>query len=352
MVALLLGIIFSIGAAVSIYMSHGSVSAQGFKSVLNGTVSSQYESEFDDNLFHYKPSKGGWDLSSYALFKEGRDGVIIGKDNWLFTSEEFDNPSGYENNIKQNQQYILSAAEEIQRNGSSLFIVPIPSKARMLSDKLERYNIPDYRKRVYSNFIGFLDAQKIAHIDLAFNIQNAEEFFLKTDTHWSPNGANLAAQLSADQIKRDISLNWDALTKEFETQKHKPKEYEGDLMRYTVNGLAADIASFDVDSIQIAQTVSSGLDDDLFGNQEIHVALIGTSYSANKEWNFDGFLKQSLSADVLNMADEGLGPFETMQSYLKSSVFRETPPKLIIWEIPERFLPVNYDLTLNKDKNV
>ena len=55
-------------------------------------------------------------------------------------------------------------------------------------------------------------------------------------------------------------------------------------------------------------------------------------------------MKEALGANVLNVADEGQGPIVPMVNYLKSKAFLETPPELIVWEIPERFLPVHYQL--------
>jgi hypothetical protein len=31
---------------------------------------------------------------------------------------------------------------------------------------------------------------------------------------------------------------------------------------------------------------------------------------------------------------------------LDDDAFKETPPKLVVWEIPERFLPVPYEASL------
>ncbi|HRC26994.1 MAG TPA: hypothetical protein PKX87_06150 [Alphaproteobacteria bacterium] len=96
------------------------------------------------------------------------------------------------------------------------------------------------------------------------------------------------------------------------------------------------------DTLEIFSTSrqSGGKEGDaaLFGDESLPVALVGTSYSANPSWNFAGFLKEALKADLLNAADEGRGPFVTMDAYLKSKPFLETPPKVLIWEIPERYL--------------
>ena len=77
---------------------------------------------------------------------------------------------------------------------------------------------------------------------------------------------------------------------------------------------------------------------DLFGQSEASVVLVGTSYSANEKWGFEAALKSSLGEDIVNVAEQGEGPFKPMASYIGSASFRQAPPKLVIWEIPVRFM--------------
>ena len=70
--------------------------------------------------------------------------------------------------------------------------------------------------------------------------------------------------------------------------------------------------------------------------------LIGSSYSANSLWNFTGALQEALSREVVNFASEGKGPVLPMLDYLMSEDFTGKPPRLVIWEFPERYLPVDY----------
>jgi alginate O-acetyltransferase complex protein AlgJ len=66
------------------------------------------------------------------------------------------------------------------------------------------------------------------------------------------------------------------------------------------------------------------------------VVLTGTSYS--QRGNFHGFLQQALSAKVLNTAKDGGGFLHGATQYLKDEAFRSSKPKVLIWEVPERFL--------------
>jgi alginate O-acetyltransferase complex protein AlgJ len=81
--------------------------------------------------------------------------------------------------------------------------------------------------------------------------------------------------------------------------------------------------------------------DDLFGDDNLpNVALIGTSFSRNS--NFAGFLQQALGAPIGNFGKDG-GEFSGgANGYFNNPAFKQTPPKLVIWEIPERDLQTPY----------
>ena len=38
------------------------------------------------------------------------------------------------------------------------------------------------------------------------------------------------------------------------------------------------------------------------------------------------------------MADQGLGPLVVMDKYLENDAWKNSPPRLVIWEMPERYL--------------
>jgi alginate O-acetyltransferase complex protein AlgJ len=74
----------------------------------------------------------------------------------------------------------------------------------------------------------------------------------------------------------------------------------------------------------------------LFGEMVVPIALTGTSYSLRG--NFHGYLQQELSAKVLNTAKDGGGLLQAGTSYLTDNAFQSSKPKVLVWEVPERFL--------------
>jgi alginate O-acetyltransferase complex protein AlgJ len=76
----------------------------------------------------------------------------------------------------------------------------------------------------------------------------------------------------------------------------------------------------------------------LFTDFDTALALVGTSYSARSEFNFAGFLQQETGLELVNFATEGQGPFAPMRMLLESGEIVETGARIVIWEIPERYI--------------
>ena len=86
---------------------------------------------------------------------------------------------------------------------------------------------------------------------------------------------------------------------------------------------------------------------DLFADIPLpSVALLGTSYSANPNWNFEGSLKLALNKDLINFATEGEGPFIPMIDFLERHLKTLPSLELVIWEIPERYLAQQHSVQL------
>jgi alginate O-acetyltransferase complex protein AlgJ len=319
--------------------------------VIKGEWTPLYEKLFNKNLFTYEASKNNWGLINYVAFHEGNEGVLIGQDNWLFTKEEFDHQPAQKEKILKNLDYIQSVHSYLDKKNIDLVVALVPSKARVYSDKLGRYEFPAYKKEIYSEFLEDLDSRKIKAVNLLTPMQverNKESVFLKTDTHWTPEGARLTARTIAGYLSQE-SFSFDKTS--YLTSMDKKEEHKGDLLRYIPTDDSFASKNLPVDTLPVFQTVEVNSEADakdaaeqLFSEKSPAVTLVGTSYSANPKWNFAGFLKESMQTDILNAADEGLGPFETMDKYLDNEAFKKTPPELVIWEIPERYLSFEYDL--------
>ncbi len=347
-------------AAVDILASRKEGQASEIQQIIDGRWTSAYEQIFNVNLYAYQPSVDIWGVLNYALFNNGKEGVIVGEDGWLFTSEEFDFYPDAEKQMEQKLDYILYVNDMMSRRGIRLMVALVPAKARIYKGKLGRYDFPSYKQNDYFQFVSELVTEGIPVIDLSSAFaasQDKNPVFLKTDTHWSPFGAKVAANAIAEKVEASFP---DLLKpkKEYSNKLLQTIEHEGDLLRYLPLGRMSEVIGPEADSLPEYEVINSDpasskgpdLEAALFDETEIPVALVGTSYSANDNWNFEGFLKEALCVDVLNAADEGKGPFLTMADFMKNDAFKNNPPGLVIWEIPERYLPVEYELALIKSE--
>lgn len=315
------------------------------KDVIEGHWAPQFEKSLNKTLPVYDPSRNLWGRVEYGMFGQGRKGVVTGENGWLFSDEELSCPPHASRNFSENMDFIRTTEKALSAKGTKLAIVIVPEKARVLSSYLGNIAMPGCRQPLYGDTRSAIKAAGIVVTDLLTDMRSSpkpEAFYLKTDTHWTPFGARLAAGSVSTIVKEalpDLRLD----RGRFVSTAGAIQPYSGDLTRY-LPGLSETellpdrLQSFSTDE-QIVTADASVSGKGLFDDSHMpQVTLIGTSYSANMKWNFAGFLKEALQADVLNAADEGKGPLTVMDKYLADEAWKANPPFLLIWEIPERYL--------------
>ncbi|TVR85488.1 MAG: alginate O-acetyltransferase [Spirochaetaceae bacterium] len=287
-----------------------------------------------------------WGSLRFGLFREGLPGVVVGEQGVLFTAEEFTALSHAGNEAARARDvaaYVASVAAQLGRLGVELVVVPLPSKARLYRQYLGRYGFPPAAEERYAAFLSALEAAGVDHVGLkevlAGSRDRGVEVFLRTDTHWTPAGAELAAVAVAEHVNVAGYLE-NIPTQEFRLEFGEEHRHDGDLLSFIPLGPfrgrlqpAPDL----IQSFELYSGPAPGLG--LFDTAAVPVVLVGTSYSAGAAWGFDAFLQVELQAEVLNLAEEGRGPFLPMVRYLDSDTLHEAPPRFVIWEIPERYLP-------------
>ena len=332
-----------LGAACTISMLHlrpalSTLETPAAKDLIQGKWPKQFENAFRESLPVSLASRNLWGRLEYALFHEGRKGVIVGAQGWLYTNEEFSCPAHYKQNLIENQAFIDSVKKTLAQKNTRLAIVLVPAKTRVLPEHMGENSLPSCRKNLYTDIRSSLVSNNIPVTDLLPVMLSSvarESLYLKTDTHWTPDGAKLAARTTAQLVQasfKDIELPENSFT----SQAGGTKPFAGDLTGYLPGvGLPPDHFTSYISGTAVASTQ---IEQGLFGDAAPAVTLVGTSYSANTNWNFEGFLKEYLETDVLNMADQGLGPLVVMDKYLENDAWKNSPPRLVIWEMPERYL--------------
>jgi alginate O-acetyltransferase complex protein AlgJ len=258
-------------------------------------------------------------------------------------------------NATQRKVDVLKVQKTLSAKGIKLLVVIVPDKTRIEASQLGMLHRPSRYAQRASQWVTELNSTGVDALDLTDTLaafkQKHTAAFLKSDSHWTEQGAQAAAiAVSAEVLRLKITPS---PAQTLVVDKRTDSRRSGDLIRlagvdWLPTGLQPeqDIAqetSFKVDDRKnntsgfSAPSVASASTDDLFGDTDLpNIVVIGTSYSRTS--NFVAFIEKELNAKVANLARSG-GDFSgAMNAYLSSVAFKKTPPKLVIWEIPERVL--------------
>jgi alginate O-acetyltransferase complex protein AlgJ len=321
----------AVGLSTHILMDQPTVNG----SVIDGAMQSIYEASFVDANPLNNVSISVMGAIKYAAFKQAEQGAIVGNDGWLFTSEEFEVGAKFQENISQSATEIARVKATLEQKGIKLIPVIIPDKADVYPEHL-RTARPSEIKTRRDDLLSQLATRNVVTLD-AFKALASNDVggrvFIKDDTHWSPDGSRAVAKMIASHLTNlDITLTPATVT----TTQGPTIDFDGDLLQFVPTGALRP--TFGPEQNQIdTYTTTVETAGGLFGDANVDVALVGTSFSAKTEWNFPGFLQDALGADVLNFASEGKGPFAPMHAFLASDTFQNTPPKIVVWEIPARY---------------
>lgn len=317
---------------------------------LNGKLAKAVETHYDEEFPIKRLGTNLWAAVDYKVFNEGRPGVILGKDQWLFTDEEFKPVANRDQIEQENLALIRGVRDRLEEKGIKLVMAIIPAKARLYPEHFGDRQPASMHRDLYEQFHAQARQAGIFAPDLMGPLQQAKQsgqVFLRTDTHWTPLGAEVVARNLGAAIASQSLINTAPV--KYVTEAEQAKPYKGDLTTFLpLDPLFTNLLP-QPDSLQQKTThaVEGAGDsgDALFGDATVPVGLVGTSYSANAHWNFLGALKEALNSDVVNYAEEGHGPILPMLKYLQSDGFKNNPPQVLVWEFPERYLPMKNDLS-------
>ncbi|MEB0225188.1 alginate O-acetyltransferase AlgX-related protein [Pseudomonas sp. 10S4] len=286
--------------------------------------------------------------ASWLLLGDTGPRVRTGCTDWLFLADELKVNHQAQLNADAKAQAVIDLKEQLFRQGINLLVVIVPDKSRIASvQRCSLYRPASLEGRIQA-WTSKLNVAGVANLDLTGALTSlGPRAYLRTDTHWSESGAKAAAESIAQHLK---TLGISATPRRSFTESHAPFALRpGDLVHLA--GIDWLPLKWQPTPEMVAQTsirelpgVSANNPDDegtLFGDANLPgTALIGTSFSRNS--NFAGFMQQALGATVGNFAKDGGAFSGAVNSYINNPAFKETPPNLIIWEIPERDLQSPY----------
>ena len=286
--------------------------------------------------------------ASWLLFHDTGARVRPGCTGWLFLTDEMRINRHAQVNAQTKAAAVRDIQQQLAGRGIRLLVAVVPDKSRIAGAQLCDLRRPAQLQHRAAAWVEELNKAGVSAVDLAPALQSVgSDAYLRTDTHWSEAGASAAARAIAVQVQ---AMGISATPhKDYETVLQDLSRRPGDLVRLAglewlpvglqpaVESVAASRFSEKAD---LSQRDADNLDD-LFGDDNLpNVALIGTSFSRNS--NFAEFLQQALGAPIGDFSKDG-GEFSGgANGYFSNPAFVQTPPKLVIWEIPERDLQTPY----------
>lgn len=268
--------------------------------------------------------------------------VAIGKDGWMFPAwEDLRHTS-----LQRSRQIgdIVSVASSILRQaGIETVVVMTPMKARIYGDFLPPEFQPnaDWQRR-YAQIsedwrkAGILVPDLVAYFTTQRTAQS-EALYFKADIHWTPTGADLAAQEVARQIKEKRLLG----------PSPKPGLKLGPyfVTRYGQNDLArllpeAEFKNYPFQNMRLRRP--AGKANTLLDDDAGDVAVLGNSYML-ADYTFPTVLSNQLDRPVSLMAKVARSPYALLLDYLDSPAFRQMRAKVIVWHMMEGNMEVAPD---------
>ncbi|MDF9757509.1 alginate O-acetyltransferase [Pseudomonas hunanensis] len=346
------GVIFAMAlAAMFVYslppvLSFARAQTDSWNLFVDGKLLRKFEQVYDKRFFLREPSVQLWADARFQLFGEGTQGVVLGKDGWLYTSQEYRVPNDLDANLASQLAQIAKVEQQLAEHGKHLVLLPLPMKLDIYATHAERAFDPRVAS-LYDRFVADLQLRRLDVVPLRdAYLRNlaGPRLFLKSDTHWSPDGARLSAYELARQRPRLLG------DQVYVSHKAGDKTVKGDLMNYLQFDHARLAPQFGGNPIELYETLKAAQgSDELFAEQAQSLLLVGTSYSKIDDWNFVGFLKEALNRDLLSVAVEARGPFEAMNQFLTSDQLHNPQIDTVIWEFPLRTLLAHRPGALARD---
>lgn len=324
--------------------SDGRIFSHTLADFLEGRTTAELQKQLDLNMPAREQLITLANSLRYLLTRGTGEQVRRGTDDWLFLTEELRFHANGNRHLEARAELLGAAARQLERQGTKLIVALVPDKARVHAGNLSGGSYPPYLHDRYPHALAAMQRNGVTAVDLLeplTRISQREAVYYRSDTHWNQAGAKAAAEAVA-QVVRQTGIPFDRSA--FSTAASAaPVERPGDLIRLMGLEQVPNMLrpAPDLETPVVTSLISADKSAGLFGDTSMPVALTGTSYSLRA--NFHGFLQQALSAQVLNTAKDGGGFLEAATDYLTNEAFTSSKPRILIWELPERFLELPLD---------
>ncbi|MFZ6689492.1 alginate O-acetyltransferase AlgX-related protein [Undibacterium sp. SXout11W] len=309
------------------------------QSIVQGESTRRFTTQLNEHFLWSKPFAKIQRAVDWNIAHDAGAAVSAGCTDWFFLNDELSTFDRATQNANARAYMVGQVALQLKQRGVSLVVAVVPDKTRIEQEHLCGIHRPAAFDQRAENWSNALRKNQIEVIDLREALESVKtERYYRTDSHWNETGADAAALAIARRLQ-DLQLaDKTDLKPAPGAIKTVTEERPGDLFRVSnLEGVPLWLRP-PVEKVASSTVVPvANKSDDLFGDGGLpSIALVGTSFSLRG--NFVPFMSQRLGVPVANLAKDG-GDFDgAAMAYLQSKAFQQEPPKVIIWEVPERML--------------
>jgi alginate biosynthesis protein AlgX len=263
-----------------------------------------------------------------------------GKEGWFFRAGDMVENYAL---LPETKGYLTRVAQAFKHEGSDLILVAVPPRsfsAEAYLDATQPMQATFDARNAEANYRNFLQslsdtgAQVVDLLDVAaeYDDEHGMHFFFKRDNHWTPFGAKLSAEKIA-RVLEDYPAYSNAERGKYVTTNNGElrmrEEMALEIQRLCTSQIPAEIFP------GYTTAAEAGVGEDaLFGDegQASPLVLLGSSYSATPDFNFDGFLEETTGLPVANYAISAGQLFNSIISYVSLPKDQRQDPDFILWE--------------------
>ncbi|MCC5845214.1 MAG: hypothetical protein JJU05_13270 [Verrucomicrobia bacterium] len=130
----------------------------------------------------------------------GNGQAVRGRGDWMLFQPDIDHVTGPAFDVQAPLAAIRDLSEQLAERGITLVVVPAPVKPQIHPESLSARPLsPPLRNPSEQPFLEALESEGIPAVDLAAHARELP--YLKTDTHWTPEGMSAAARLTAERLQ-------------------------------------------------------------------------------------------------------------------------------------------------------
>ena len=314
------------------------------------------EDEIEETSWFARNSRSLAQNIWFRLSGEPGGNVLVGRDGWLFylptvrfLVESFPPSKDRQPDFQDPLAAVNDFHRQLADRGIQLLVVPVPGKASIYPDRISSRADPG--KIADSShtleFITRLNDAGIPTIDLfeAFHQErrrdrstNGEPLYLRQDTHWTPEGAELAAQAVAQRVLRE---GWVTAGSREYAQKAVAAGRRSDILRMARSPSIERL--FPPQQVTCRQVFEADTGNLYQEDPDSPVLVLGDSFlriyqtDNPKAAGFLAHLARNLKRPVASIVNDG-GASTLVRQQLSRNPGLLEGKKLVVWEFVERDL--------------